>query len=367
MSGIPGLQISVRTSGAPLSPEQKRFNNLIRQIEQARQTLIAWQENLPPFAQTYLEVVLPLQDSFLAARREWLFGLDALLGQSGWTRTERAMLRELVCDTAGELLAVDEDDAELKALFDKYSDVDFDTDKQQELQAMKEMTEIFTGLDLGDSADIRTDEDLLQRMSERMKEAAAEAQDKNAARAKRRRKTAAQQRRESEAQLATQSVREIYRKLASALHPDREPDPARRDAKTAMMQKINQAYEANDLLTLLEMQLQIEQVDARQIASAGAQRLKHYNNVLAEQLVGLKMEIERVEYGFRGDYVVEPGSAVNPRKLGKLIDERTRLLRAELAQQQREARILGDRAGMKRWLKQQRQAMREEEMYGDFF
>lgn len=361
------LQISSRTSGSALTPEQKRFNALIRQIEQARQTLTAWQENLPLFQQTYVQVVLPLQNSFVAGRREWVFALEALLGQSGWTRAERATLRDLVCDTAAELLEVDEDDAALKALFDKYGEVDFDTDKRQNLHVMKEMTEMFTGLDLGDSVDIRTDEDLFQRMSERMAEMAAANEAKRASRAERRRKTPAEQRREAEAQLATQSIREIYRKLASALHPDREPDPARRESKTAMMQKINQAYGANDLLTLLEMQLQIEQVDARQVAGASTQRLKHYNKVLTEQLAGLKAEIERMEHGFCIEFAVEPGSALNPRKLGGLIDERTRLLRAELAEQQRDSRILGDRIATKRWLKELRQAMREERLYDEFF
>lgn len=367
MSGMSSLQISTRTPGTALTPEQKRFNTLARQIERARQTVAAWQENLPLFQQTYVQVVLPLQNSFVTACREWAFTLDALLGQPGWTRTERATLRELICDTAGELLEINEDDAELKALFDKYSEVDFDTDKQQELQVMKEMTEMFTGLDLGDSADIRTDDDLFQRMSERMAEAATANETKRASRAERRRKTAAEQRRETEAQLATQSIREIYRKLASALHPDRELDPARREAKNAMMQRINQAYEAGDLLTLLETQLQIEQVDTSQIARASAQRLNHYNKILTEQLASLKAEVERREYGFRIEFGVEPGSAVNPRKLGRLIDERAGLLRAELAQQQRNSRIVGDRIAMKRWLKEQRQAMREQQLYNEFF
>jgi hypothetical protein len=38
------LQISTGEAGATLSPPQKRFNTLIRQIEQARQTLAAWHD-----------------------------------------------------------------------------------------------------------------------------------------------------------------------------------------------------------------------------------------------------------------------------------------------------------------------------------
>lgn len=87
-------------------------------------------------------------------------------------------------------------------------------------------------------------------------------------------------------------MREVYRKLASALHPGREPDERQREAKTALMQRVNQAYEANDLLVLLELQLQIEQIDASQIANASEQRLKHYNKVLSDQLTELKLELD---------------------------------------------------------------------------
>jgi hypothetical protein len=38
---------------------------------------------------------------------------------------------------------------------------------------------------------------------------------------------------ESERIELSQSIRAVYRKLASALHPDREPDAAERDRKTS--------------------------------------------------------------------------------------------------------------------------------------
>ena len=41
-------------------PEQKRFNTLIRQIDQARRTLAAWQEHTPLYAQAYAQLVVPL-------------------------------------------------------------------------------------------------------------------------------------------------------------------------------------------------------------------------------------------------------------------------------------------------------------------
>src|ERR1700755_3399620 len=84
---------------------------------------------------------------------------------------------------------------------------------------------------------------------------------------------------EDNAQLAKKALRDIYRKLASAVHPDRESDPARRQEKNELMQRINQAYAANDLLSLFEIQIEIDQLDPEQIGNLGAQRPRHYNRL----------------------------------------------------------------------------------------
>jgi hypothetical protein len=367
MSRTDALQISTGDAGPVLTPQQKRFNTLIRQIEQARQTLAAWHENIGAYRQAHAQVLLPQQTALMAARREWVFALDVLLGRPGWTKAERGTLRDLVCDTAGELLHAGEDDAALKALFAKHAEVDFDTERQEMVRAMKNMTEAVTGLDLGDDEGIDTDADLFERMQQGLQERAAAEEAKRGAKAAPRRKSAAQQRREAEAQQATQSVREIFRKLASALHPDRETDEQQREVKTALMQKVNQAYAGDDLLTLLELQLQIEQIDAGHIANASAQRLKHYNKVLSEQLAELRAELERVETGFRIDFGLEAGWGMNPRKLGQLLEQHSRELRAELSQQQHDMRMLADVAATKRWLKRQRQLLRAAEFDFELF
>jgi hypothetical protein len=364
MSHIDALQISSAKAGPALTPPQKRFNSLIRQIEQTRKTLAAWHENIGVYRQAHAQVLLPMQTELEGARRQWVFALDGLLGQRGWTKAERHTLRELIRDGATALLIAHEDDEPLKALFAKHSEADFDTERREMTLAMKELTEAMTGLDLGEDEGIETDEDLMKRMQQGLQERAAAEEARHAkrsAKAARRPKSAAQQRREAEAQQATQSVREIYRKLASALHPDRETDERQRQEKTALMQRVNQAYAANDLLALLELQLQIEQIDESHIANASAQRLKHYNKVLGEQLDELKAEVGRVEMGFRMEFGLEPGWGMNPRKLGSVLEHHGGELRAELAEVRREMGMLADAAATKRWLKRQRQMLREDE------
>ncbi|MDQ6680331.1 MAG: hypothetical protein M3Y67_05125, partial [Pseudomonadota bacterium] len=54
------------------------------------------------------------------------------------------------------------------------------------------------------------------------------------------------------------------------------------------------AYAAGDLLVLLELQLQMEQIDAKALAGMAADRLVHYNRVLDEQSRRLQEELAGV-------------------------------------------------------------------------
>jgi uncharacterized protein (DUF2164 family) len=104
-------------------------------------------------------------------------------------------------------------------------------------------------------------------------------------------------------------VREVYRKLASALHPDRETEVAERNRKTQLMQRVNQAYERNDLLALLGLQIEIEQIDAEHLAQVSDARLGHYNRVLKEQLAQLRAEIAMCIAPFQAMLDLPPWSA----------------------------------------------------------
>ena len=147
------LQISRPTAQA-LSPAQKRFNALLKRIEGARAKVAAWQQNLPVYLSAHAAVVVPLAEQLASRQRDWAFLLGRQLDRpKGWTKAERETLTELLCDVAGMLLDEQETpDAELKALYDRYAEVDFDTEQEQDLQVMKEMAAALSGMDLGDEA-----------------------------------------------------------------------------------------------------------------------------------------------------------------------------------------------------------------------
>jgi hypothetical protein len=348
------LQISKRAAAKGLTLEQERFNFLIHQIEKIRKDRVELELRFQKFRQSHSEKLHPLRAALSATCRESVLVMDRLLNERGWTRWEMSSISGLLCDTAEALLAANPHDEEIKALFRKHSRIDFDAARQDDLKNLKEHAEIFTGLDLGDDEGIETEEDLIQRVYEEMAAREAADEEKKESRRNSRRKSASEQRIEENARLAKQSLREVYRKLASALHPDREADPVRREQKNALMQRINQAYAANDLLTLFETQMEIEQIEAQEIGKASTERMKQYNRLLADQLATLKAQVKDLEGAFRSDFGLPPTSEISARTLSLFVQRRARHFKSELAQQKQFLEVLNSKAAMKRWLKQQR-------------
>jgi len=274
---------------------------------------------------------------------------------------ERHTLAEVICDLAAAMIdnGLHEADAPaLKAVYNRHSEVDFDTEEQQQLQDFKGLFETVSGMDLGDD-DVASHDELLRRADERLQAQAEQSAQRAERKGRARKPSAAQARREEEARQVKQTVREVFRKLVSALHPDRASDAADRDARTAMMQRVNRAYEADDLLALLQLQLEIEQVDLEHVARASAEQVRHFNRVLAEQLAELDAEIADCQARFCAQYGLLAHGRLDPLKLGAVVDDEVRELRAALAVVERDRKALLDRAAAKRWLKKQRRAMRD--------
>jgi hypothetical protein len=372
MAHTDAIEISTQQGDKPLTPEQKRFNTLVKQIDKARKTIEVWQTNVPLYSQAAAKVLEPLYADLTQERKAYAMALDIVHGQPGLTRGEADAVREMLCTQVSELLNEGEQDDELNALFEKYNEVDFETERQQMRLAIKQAAQSMSGVDLGDD-DIQSDADLFERLTKGMQQAsqAQEAQQQQrdetkAKRAAKRGKTAAQEKRELEEQQATQSVREIFRQLASALHPDREPDENKRKLKTEMMQKANVAYNQNDLLTLLEMQLQLEQTQISDIANSSEQRLGSFNKVLTKQLAELKDEAHDLEGRFRHAFRISPYLQLNPQKLGLVIDNEAKQVRVELAVLKRTVKNLPtDKASLKKWIK--KQSRHADEAMFDFF
>lgn len=308
-----------------------------------------WDKLVVGFKTSDAERIHPLRETLKQVTRETVLLIDRLLDQKGWSRADQRALKDIACYTAEALLRANPHDAEIRTIFDRYSSISFQEMKQEEIEDLKQDAKEYMGIDLGD-AEIESEDDLVERVYEHMKNDEAHQREPSAEH----QKSPGQRRAEASTQNAKQFLREIYRKLASAVHPDREADAARRAEKTELMQRINRAYATNDLLTLLEAQLHLELIDSDHVSKLSGQRLQQFNRLLSQQLDAAKAELRSLQDAFRMDHDLPHGQSINAQTLHLVTQRRARELRAHIQQQKRFLEVLANKTATKRWLKEQR-------------
>ncbi len=355
--------ISVNQPKAALTKAQKTFNRLTAQIRRERESLAAWQGYESRFHERVGLELQPVLKQVAEAQRRMVRCIDQILSEKPakgqrLNRKHRKVLCGMLADLCDELLQAGPD-AELEALHDKHSEVSRDEMRQQDMELAEAMATDVFGADIVAGHDAKDFDDLMRhvhaKVGERVEVEARSREEAAAARrAKRGRPTKAEQAAERKAQAAqeaSQSVREIYRKLASALHPDRETDPAERDRKTSLMQRANHAYERKDLLGLLGLQIELEHIDVDHLASVPDTRIGHYNEVLREQLEAL--EVEQLEFAERYHMVL--GTLVphfHPKAVDTALSARIKESRARLGHIEHDLTILADPGLRKTYLQE---------------
>jgi len=369
MSNRQALRVGRAEDSAPLSAQQKKFNTLVKRIANRRKLLEQWQALLPEYRRQYEAEFMPQLRHYRELQAELAQWLDAAAGSRKLTATERSTLKNALAERCFGLSVELPDGAlreQMKALYQRYSGADFDAEMRQSQDEVCAMAKDMLGVELGADLDIRSPADLLRRLAAQA-QAAQEAeppQDAPEPRKSGKKPGMREQRRQALEQQSSQSLREIYRQLASALHPDRESDPQEKERKTALMQRINQAHAAGNLLDLLQLQLEVEQIDPAHIANLSEQRLAHYNHVLGRQSDGLKMQIEMFEQMFCAEFNLDPQGRHKPEcMLPQLMlgvhdmVEDIGALQAQLDALRQDPRVL------KHWLKKERQDQRMQQVH----
>jgi hypothetical protein len=245
---------------------------------------------------------------------------------------------------------------ELKPLFNKYSEEDYDVMNQGTEAAigdlMKGIAENIFKVKLEEDVDISSPEKFQAHLTEKLLE-----REENKAstpvqeRKKNKKQLEKEARLQEEKDLASKSVREVYRKLVAELHPDREPDEQERQRKTELMQRVNTAYGKKDLLQLLELQLEIEQIDPEHLSNIADNRLKYFNKILNEQLAELERENGQIEYMFKMDLNEPFFASLSPKQLMLIVSSDIQTLKETIVAAQKELTEFQNPAAFKAWLK----------------
>ncbi len=179
-----------------------------------------------------------MQRELLAEQRAAVLVLDQLLCSTAkgdrLTRSRRTRLAELVVVVAGAVLQSGPD-REIEAVFDRHSELSYDEMQRAEM----DLAEAVFGQVLGEDAiaghGASSVEELIDHAGKQLHSKLEAEGAERRERARTRRVGGGDAARERE---ASQSVRDVFRRLAGALHPDREPDAGERARKTALMQRV---------------------------------------------------------------------------------------------------------------------------------
>lgn len=292
----------------------------MKQIESKRQRLAHWGVVIPKFRKKFASDLLPLIAEERALKKRLVESLDWAHGRKGLSPGEKRKLSSMIVDLSLHILNSGDQQDSIKYLYNKHSRSDFDEEEGEKLDFLRAMLKDNFGIDLGADTEFHSEEELFARVHEQFH---AKQQARRNAKAKKKsaKQEAKEAQREAESKQHFQSIREIYRKLASLLHPDRENDPRERERKTQLMQRANEAYERGALLELLELQIEIQHIDEAYLSTLPSEKIQQYVQILKGQVRELDVEMNRIESGLMSEFGFNPYQKLSPLTLLKILHE----------------------------------------------
>jgi hypothetical protein len=363
-ASLAALQLQPQAD-APLNATQQRYNALLVRLEALSgqlQRLQAWSDR---HRHAHVQALYLAAQQTRALRQDLLLFLHARLQGDALTAQQQRMARVQVRGLIEQLSPIN--DPKLHALADCYRSAEDEQAlaEEQALQAqrLRQQIEAALGQPIHNPGQYQTPEAMMAAgMRQWQQQRQADEARKSAKRAARQERKAhqnpaAHQQAQNLHTDARSAIRTIYRQLASALHPDREPDAQERTRKTTLMSEVNAAYEKNDLSTLLRLQMQVA------LPGSGAARLADDKLaamclLLKEQVAALEDDLSQLEARLTRELCV-------PVKAQHSEAAMTQALQRLQADQQHEADSLGadlqriqSEAELKRWLKEQNRALK---------
>lgn len=339
---------------APLSPEQKKFNCLIAQINKQKTLLAQWQDSFNQVRQTTLETLPPLRKRVCEQQIALANLLDQKFTNHKFTNKQQEKLSYLIVELCDEILAVT-DDAAIKNLYNKYCGGDYDAEVQEEQQISEDMLKYALeeqfGIKLNDDEfDINNPHSIAEHLFNKFQQHQEQAEAKRSKRKKSTKQLAKEAQQAAEDANVSKSIQAVFRQLTSVLHPDREPDLAERQRKTDLMQQVTVAYSNRDLLKLLELQLAVEKIVRNQVHNIATERLKHYNKILSDQLKEIRDEVLFKENEIRLLLNISPLKILHPAHLILMLKEDIHTLEQTIVAIQRDLALFQDYKQLKAWL-----------------
>jgi hypothetical protein len=156
---------------------------------------------------------------------------------------------------------------------------------------------------------------------------------------------------EQAAHEAQTALKNIYRQLARQLHPDRADSDAQRALHHDLMSEVNTAYERQDLLALLKIQLKAQQIDASAMSTVAEDKLKSWVALLRAQAKELQAQRDQLHMQVAHEFGLSPRQAITAGKIEQALQASVRDYDEALHQLRSDLERVKDDAELKRWAK----------------
>jgi len=346
---------------AELTPAQKRFNTLLARVSALSDSIATLEALSTQHRSRHLTAMSALQQQEDAARKNLLLFLDSRLHQAELTATHRRSATQIILALC-EALA-HKQDQHVQAVFNQHHSEEDAQALAEEARAgaehAKAVFEDLFGKPLHGADDLHTAEAVFEAGLRQYREQQQRLEDKRQAK-KAKKKPVARQLKDAQQKMdANTALRTVYRQLASALHPDREPDAAERLRKTALMSEVNAAYDRKNLSELLKLQLHIAQIDSASLSRMADDKLNAMCLLLKEQVEALEEDEAQAQFEIRHYLGVNELDHISAESLTRALAIQLRDKEHEIDTLTRDLRRIQNEAELKRWLKEQAQLAKE--------
>ena len=325
-----------------VSPQHKKLNVLIDQIEQQKRLLLAWQQAQDEIRAYSQKALMPAYRELYNTLYEQMQTLWHSLNLYRLSKTDTATIEGKIQALAsllqGSRMLNEQQMNEVEKMHAYYMQANEYTKKKNKQK----------NIDTFDKAESLVIEDELDDWNtDQYQQAKAQAKLKRV-----------QDQQAQASILVNQSVKTVYLKIASIIHPDREPDEAKKVEKTELLQRANAAYEQEDLFFLLKMQLEVEQSKTGTNKGLSSEQVKFYEQALQAQSQALKNQIQALinslVWSEKAKIAVSKSKGqLNIEQLYKQIDADVSAVKQQLKAEKQRLMYMGKEIGLEMLLEHQ--------------
>ncbi|MEO5999681.1 MAG: hypothetical protein ABIN89_22995 [Chitinophagaceae bacterium] len=286
-----------------LSKQQQSFNRLVKKIEKLRVDLTQLSKTLDESLNFYLKHIHPLEQQINELHKESVKLLFIFFkNKKPLSKKERHFLGGAIAQRLDIIFGFEriEPDDEMKEIFKAIQGISYEKAMENDFDSlrddMKSMFEEFdVDMNFDDIHNTMTEEEMMQKaieLEEQFKQQANEKEQQQSARIKTKKQKEKEEKAKQKEEVRTKNIKSIYKQLAKILHPDLEQNEELKLQKEELMKQLTNAYENNDLHTLLNLELTWIQNEENNLDKLTDDKLEIYNEVLKEQIAELEDEIE---------------------------------------------------------------------------